>query len=109
MADCAVRVAVRARPPLNEKSGISMNFLPEPPSIVIHDRSFTYDYVFTPDKSNQDIYDTAVADKLQYIFEGYNLTILAYGQTGSGKTYTMGTDYASRKTAKFSELGIIPR
>lgn len=73
--------------------------------------AFTYDYVFGPDESQSQVYDTAVTKIVGKIFKGYNVTILAYGQTGSGKTFSMGTaDTASASSATLSQSsGIIQR
>ena len=73
--------------------------------------AFTYDYVFGPDESQTQVYDTAVTKIVSKIFKGYNVTILAYGQTGSGKTFSMGTaDTASTSSAVLSQnSGIIQR
>ncbi|KAK2579122.1 hypothetical protein KPH14_001293 [Odynerus spinipes] len=110
MADDTVRVAVRIRPLV--KSEIDkgceecISTIPGEPQIVIRntDRSFTFNYVFTPNISQEDFYNTAIKDIVTRIFDGYNVTILAYGQTGSGKTHSMGTDYSGTE-----DMGVIPR
>ena len=56
-------------------------------------RSFTYDYAYGPDSSNEELYEGAVKRIVSQLFSGYNVTVLAYGQTGSGKTHSMGTAY----------------
>ena len=56
-------------------------------------KSFTYDYAFGPDFSNEDFYEKSVKKIVKQLFKGYNVTVLAYGQTGSGKTHSMGTAY----------------
>ena len=66
---------------------------------------FTYDYVFGPELSQQDLYVKTAAPMLKNILEGYNVTIMAYGQTGSGKTYTMGTSECVDDVSQ----GLIPR
>ena len=73
--------------------------------------AFTYDYVFGPDESQSQVYDTAVHKIVAKIFKGYNVTILAYGQTGSGKTFSMGTaDTTIASSAILSQnSGIIQR
>ena len=56
-------------------------------------RSFTYDYAFGPDFTNEELYEGSVKKIVKQLFTGYNVTVLAYGQTGSGKTHSMGTAY----------------
>ena len=57
-----------------------------PKSIV----SYTFDEVFEPADTNQNIWESSVKSKIgHFIKSGVNTTILAYGQTGSGKTHTL--------------------
>ena len=57
-------------------------------------RSYTYNLVFGPDATQEDVfYNCSVNKLIDSALEGYSVTIFAYGQTGSGKTYTiMGRD-----------------
>ncbi|KAJ2490636.1 hypothetical protein IWW37_003010 [Coemansia sp. RSA 2050] len=96
MASSTVRVALRIRPlsPQEHASGETecVTQLPGVPQIVIGaDRAFTFDYVFSPEVSQEQVYDDAIAPLVDQFLQGYNATILAYGQTGSGKTFSMGT------------------
>ncbi|CAG8686928.1 2076_t:CDS:2, partial [Scutellospora calospora] len=68
---------------------------------------FTFDHVFSPETSQNEIYNKAVLKLIDKFIEGYNVTILAYGQTSSGKTYTMGTSDSTEISAE--QKGIIPR
>ncbi|PKC06950.1 kinesin-domain-containing protein, partial [Rhizophagus irregularis] len=68
---------------------------------------FSYDYVFGPESTQQDVYDKAIVKLVDNFLEGYNVTILAYGQTSSGKTHTMGT--ADSHSIPPESKGIIPR
>lgn len=92
-----VRVAVRIRPlvrkELEEGSRSFVNKIQSQPQVSINgsNEAFTFDYVFGPNETQSQVYDTAVSKMVGKIFKGYNVTILAYGQTGSGKTFTMGT------------------
>ncbi|XP_063414423.1 chromosome-associated kinesin KIF4-like isoform X3 [Mytilus trossulus] len=106
-----VRVAIRCRPlitkELNEGCQKCVRFIDNEPQLVLgSNRSFTYDYVYSPDHSQHEVYDSSVKHLVKHIFKGYNATVLAYGQTGSGKTYTMGGCY---DMVSEIEKGVIPR
>jgi len=73
-----------------------------------NNRMFTFDHVFGPTSSQDEVFDTCVPPLLDGCFAGYNATVFAYGQTGSGKTYTMGTG-SSASGGSSQDLGIIPR
>ncbi len=67
---------------------------------------FTYDTVFSPESTQEEVYKQVALPAVNSILEGYNSTILAYGQTGTGKTYTMeGFTYDYMDPGR----GIIPR
>ncbi|KAK7485932.1 hypothetical protein BaRGS_00022798 [Batillaria attramentaria] len=110
-----VRVALRARPliPKEENEGCQtcLWFNPNEPQLVLgKDKAFTYDYVFSPNHNQQDVYDKAAQRLVKSTFKGYNATVLAYGQTGSGKTFTMGGCYDASATDDNDDImGIIPR
>ncbi|GFR01019.1 chromosome-associated kinesin KIF4 [Trichonephila clavata] len=109
MADCAICVAIRSRPLLKNETQCSESLSFESNSTVhLQNKTYTFDHVFPPGVSNEAVYNAIVAQKIQPLFEGYNVTILAYGPTGSGKTYTMGTDYNPQNTSN-TDIGIIPR
>ena len=57
------------------------------------EKSFTYDYAFDGQCTNEELYVKAVQTVVKKLFTGFNVTVLAYGQTGSGKTHSMGTAY----------------
>ncbi|EKX47715.1 hypothetical protein GUITHDRAFT_157562 [Guillardia theta CCMP2712] len=102
----AVRVAVRVRPQTarersnREKDCIACN-------ITTRQRSFTFDYLFDPSSTQQDIYNQSVRPLVDAALSGYNATVFAYGQTGSGKTYTMGSSSWDGLTE--DDLGMLPR
>lgn len=100
-----IRVFCRVRPPLETESGraiASFNFSDEasleikssqdPGSAKSSQKtksdSFTFDKVFSPNNSQDDIY-LELSQLVQSALDGYNVCVFAYGQTGSGKTYTM--------------------
>lgn len=66
--------------------------------------NFTYDYVFSSNATQDEIFQHTIAPVIRSTMQGYNASILCYGQTGSGKTYTMMGDTDSNE-----HRGIIPR
>lgn len=111
--DC-VRVAIRLRPlvksEINRGCQNVIDCCVESRQVIITDTTngtFTFNYVFPPEKSQASVYDESVSNMIRKLFEGYNVTILAYGQTGSGKTFTMGTNYDGNEY--HDEVGVIPR
>ena len=115
-----IKVCLRIRPmSLQEKSRNDTSCI-EPVSneqlILSHKnlrRSYTFNIVFSPESSQEDIFFNCSIDKLiDSALDGYSVTIFAYGQTGSVKTYTiMGRDDAINEKIlsnnKFS--GIMPK
>lgn len=77
-------------------------------TVILDGKLFDYDYVFGPNSSQLEIFNSAVLPLLRRYFEGCNGTIFAYGQTGSGKTYSMGTE-ATMCDESSEERGVIPR
>uniref|UniRef100_A0A7N0UX87 Kinesin-like protein n=1 Tax=Kalanchoe fedtschenkoi TaxID=63787 RepID=A0A7N0UX87_KALFE len=65
--------------------------------------SFTFDKVFTPDVSQEDVF-VEISQLVQSALDGYKVCIFAYGQTGSGKTYTM-----MGRPGNHDQKGLIPR
>ena len=51
--------------------------------------AFTYDYCYSPDDDNFEVYAKSVKRIALSSLGGINGTIFMYGQTGSGKTYSM--------------------
>lgn len=43
-------------------------------------KSFTFDYLFDENSSQEDLYNLSVAPLVDRFMEGFNATILAYGQ-----------------------------
>ena len=52
-------------------------------------RTFTFDYTYGSDSSQQSIFAQTAQPIIDSVLEGYNGTIFCYGQTGTGKTHTM--------------------
>ena len=96
-----IKVCLRIRPMnLQEKGRNDMNCI-EPVSsnqLIFTNknmrRSYTYNLVFGPETTQEDIfYNCSINKLIDSALDGYSVTIFAYGQTGSGKTYTiMGRD-----------------
>jgi kinesin family member 11 len=77
-------------------------------------KTYTYDHVFGPDSSQQDLYEGVVEPIVDEVLQGYNCTVFAYGQTGTGKTHTMegrrDDDVLCMAERRLPEnAGIIPR
>nr|PNR57756.1 hypothetical protein PHYPA_004750 [Physcomitrium patens] len=108
----SVRVAVRARPLIEkeivEKCKECVSYSQDGKQVVLgKDRRFTFDHVFGPIVSQEDVYIDCVKPLVESCCAGYNATVLAYGQTGSGKTFTMGC--GNNASLLEEELGILPR
>ena len=52
-------------------------------------QSFSFDYIYGPDSTSQQIYYEVSRPIIHRVLNGFNGTIFMYGQTTSGKTYTM--------------------
>eukprot|EP01041_Mallomonas_annulata_P007618 gene7618-15601_t len=108
MSDSSVKVGVRIRPLVSlEKDQECSLTKYDSQSINFKNQAYTFDYVFGPQLSQQQLYEDTAAPMLKSFLEGYNVTIIAYGQTGSGKTFTMGTSDANMDDVK--NQGLIPR
>jgi hypothetical protein len=107
-----VRVALRVRPLIGKEKIERCSEcvkIPNPkrPQVVIgNKRSFTYDYVYGPASSQQEVYRGCTHPLVESAFDGYNATVVAYGQTGSGKTFTMGS--GNNIGIPFEDQGLIP-
>ena len=65
---------------------------------------FTFDKIFKPDSTQQEIYENSAKKSVENFLIGYNSVIITHGQNGSGKSYTM-TGNIDNNDLK----GIIPR
>ncbi|KAJ3360592.1 kinesin motor protein cin8 [Allomyces arbusculus] len=72
-------------------------------------KTYTFDRVFSPDATQQDVYADVVAPMLEEVLAGYNCTVFAYGQTGTGKTYTMEGSLQEVDGQLTDDAGMIPR
>jgi hypothetical protein len=51
-------------------------------------RSFNFSNVFSPNISQQQLYQKTAKESVEFALNGCNACVLCYGQTGSGKTYS---------------------
>ena len=73
---------------------------------------FLLDWVWDAEDSQLDVYERGVGERVSWVLQGYNATVLAYGQTGSGKTHTMyGPDdvLTDFENSRPEDHGIVPR
>lgn len=53
-------------------------------------KSFTYNVVFEPEASQEDVLNhSGVKRLIDMAIDGFSCTVFCYGQTGSGKTHTL--------------------
>ncbi|KAJ2882393.1 hypothetical protein H4R27_003480, partial [Coemansia aciculifera] len=81
MTSSTVRVALRIRPlsPQEHASGETecVTQLPGVPQIVIGaDRAFTFDYVFSPEVSQEQVYDDAIGPLVDQFLQGLDVSFL---------------------------------
>jgi hypothetical protein len=102
MSAASVKVAVRVRPmaakELLANSSECVEIIPGTQQIVVGggpacgvgtdsvysftQKSFTFDYLFDDNCTQDALYNQCVASLVERFLEGFNATILAYGQTG---------------------------
>lgn len=63
---------------------------------------FSFDDIFQPDDTTQQVYETMVQPLVSGLVGGQNGTVFLYGQTSSGKTFTM-----QGNTSTTNEIGIV--
>ncbi|KAI9285530.1 P-loop containing nucleoside triphosphate hydrolase protein, partial [Umbelopsis sp. AD052] len=95
-------------------------------NVVSHQKTFTFDYVFGPNSTQDEIFVTLASPLIHKFIDGsimkekcmdqnilsYCLTLFSsglQGQTSSGKTYTMGTAQHGDEPDDIQNEGIIPR
>jgi hypothetical protein len=66
-------------------------------------KEFTFDALYSPVDSQEDIYKSGAQSLIDKCLEGYNGCIFVYGQTASGKTHTM------QGSQSHQERGLIQR
>ena len=116
-----ISVYVRIRPNVAGQSSIDLSY--DNRSIRIDEDSsstpnntrksyiksaYTFDRVFGPKETNEEIYSGSIEQEVAGALEGINTSILLYGVTGSGKTHTVFGNLGYRDNGNNnSENGII--
>ncbi|KAF5202891.1 Kinesin-like protein kin-12f [Thalictrum thalictroides] len=110
-SDPSVKVVVRIRPGNWRERGDRTVRKVSPNSLVVGDRSFTFDSVVDSSSTQEDVFQLVGVPLVKNSLAGYNTSILLCGQTGSGKTYTMwGPPSAMVEGhSPISNQGIVPR
>ena len=89
-----INVSVRVKPLNDKESLMEKNHMWSVVSdtTLMNKRTkevYTFDNVFGPDISTQEIFESTCKEIVRAAMDGINQTVFAYGQTSSGKTYTM--------------------
>jgi centromeric protein E len=71
--------------------------------------SFTFNRVFTPSSSTDEVYDSVLRPIVLNVLKGVPGCIFAYGQTGSGKTHTVTGTAASPGLLRFAVQEMLER
>ena len=85
-----VVVGIRIRPLLSrdlaEGSRECLRQVPGEPQVVLGaDRAFTYNHVFNPQTTQNELFDGCMRPIVESVLCGYNATVLAYGQSQSSR------------------------
>lgn len=76
MSEDSVKVAVRIRPlvktEIERGCQTCLDVVPGEPQIIVCNtaKTFTFNYVFSSDVSQEEFYDTAIKDMIKNIFQG---------------------------------------
>ena len=98
-----IKVAVRCRPLNKTEHALNDAFVvqfngnapqlaitnPTPEASLASEHLFSYDYVYDPESTSEQVYEDMGAPLVDSLFDGFNGSVFAYGQTGSGKTHSM--------------------
>jgi Cdc6-like AAA superfamily ATPase len=55
----------------------------------VRNMEFALDWVFDEETTQEEMYEMAASERIDWVLSGFSATIIAYGQTGSGKTHTV--------------------
>ncbi|XP_060683807.1 kinesin heavy chain [Hemiscyllium ocellatum] len=108
-AECSIKVMCRFRPLSPAEVLRGDQFIPkfkgdDTVNLLGHGKPFVFDKVFSPNTTQEQVYNACAKQIVKDVLDGYNGTIFAYGQTSSGKTHTM-----EGKLHNHQLMGIIPR
>ncbi|XP_053554262.1 kinesin heavy chain [Bombina bombina] len=107
-AECSIKVMCRFRPLNQAEIQRGDKYIPifkgDDTIVIGQSKPYVYDKVFTPNTSQEQVYNVCAKQIVKDVLDGYNGTIFAYGQTSSGKTHTM-----EGKLHDHQLMGIIPR
>ena len=66
--------------------------------------------VFSEDSTQEELFSESLAQFVEVVLDGYDLTILAYGQSGTGKSHTLfGPDNVLGLANSESDFGLLQR
>ncbi|XP_066302005.1 kinesin heavy chain-like isoform X3 [Branchiostoma lanceolatum] len=91
-SECSIKVVCRFRPMNAAETAAGsrpISKFPADDTVNIQGKVFTFDRVFKPTTTQEQVYNLAAKAIVKDVLDGYNGTIFAYGQTSSGKTHTM--------------------
>lgn len=95
MSASFVKIAVRLRPSNPPSPLVMITASKDQHILTIKDpkseeeRKFDFYRIFTPQQSQEDLFETICRPLADFVLEGNNSCCLLYGQTGSGKRYTL--------------------
>jgi len=81
-------VYARLRPPAGAARGavqVRQRF-GQSKAIQCKNLEFSLDWVFDENTTQEELYEMAASERIDWVLQGYSATIIAYGQTGSGKS-----------------------
>jgi hypothetical protein len=97
-----MKVVLRVRPLVNPKNENTISVISDTSILTTapeiskraqytkkEERYYTFDKVFGPDSSQEEIFQFSTVPLLQKFIEGEDVMIFAYGMTNAGKTYTI--------------------
>jgi centromeric protein E len=101
----SIQVCVRIRPILKDERGLESSAWTWGENVIKSHNSihlpYTFDHLFFPENSNNDIFNSVVKNVVLRSMQGVHGSVFTYGQTSSGKTFTMNGSQA--------QPGIIPQ
>ncbi|XP_053213814.1 kinesin-related protein 9-like [Panonychus citri] len=107
-----IKVYVRCRPlKESEIRNDTLTVKREKKEVILKDKTFVYDNIFTEESTQIEIYRSVLAPLIDQVLDGYNCTVFAYGQTGTGKTFTMEGKHTLNCSDWQSDplAGLVPR